>query len=202
MQSVSSRIWTCVAVSFSYDDNHYTTGTSTYTHLHTRKHTHTCELHVHEYITDHPHTQQNALTYTWKKSQTHSVTHYQETHTETYIHTEKATRPLRHAYDTHLEEYTLTYKNTHAATYACTHIPEDTHVWGRTYSHTFMKTHTHSYTSIHIHTAYPFLYFWVSSCMCVSRCFWNPLCVIVSDSSVSPPLSCLSVWYFFLLSRW
>ena len=29
MQSVSSRIWTCVAVSISCDDNHYTTGTST-----------------------------------------------------------------------------------------------------------------------------------------------------------------------------
>ena len=28
-QSVSSRIWTRVAVSISYDDNHYTTGTST-----------------------------------------------------------------------------------------------------------------------------------------------------------------------------
>ena len=28
MQSVSSMIWTCVAVSISYDDNHYTTGTS------------------------------------------------------------------------------------------------------------------------------------------------------------------------------
>ena len=28
MQSVSSRIWTCVAVSISNDDNHYTTGTS------------------------------------------------------------------------------------------------------------------------------------------------------------------------------
>ena len=28
MQSVSSRIWTHVAVSTSYDDNHYTTGTS------------------------------------------------------------------------------------------------------------------------------------------------------------------------------
>ena len=28
MQSVSCRIWTCVAVSISYDDNHYTTGTS------------------------------------------------------------------------------------------------------------------------------------------------------------------------------
>ena len=27
MQSVSSRIWTGVAVSISYDDNHYTTGT-------------------------------------------------------------------------------------------------------------------------------------------------------------------------------
>ena len=28
MQSVSSRIWTRVAVSISYDDNHYTSGTS------------------------------------------------------------------------------------------------------------------------------------------------------------------------------
>ena len=28
VQSVSSRIWTHVAVSISYDDNHYTTGTS------------------------------------------------------------------------------------------------------------------------------------------------------------------------------
>ena len=27
MQSVSSRIWTGIAVSISYDDNHYTTGT-------------------------------------------------------------------------------------------------------------------------------------------------------------------------------
>ena len=27
MQSVSSRIWTRVAVSISYDDDHYTTGT-------------------------------------------------------------------------------------------------------------------------------------------------------------------------------
>ena len=27
MQSVSSRFWTRVAVSISYDDNHYTTGT-------------------------------------------------------------------------------------------------------------------------------------------------------------------------------
>ena len=27
MQSVSSGIWTRVAVSISYDDNHYTTGT-------------------------------------------------------------------------------------------------------------------------------------------------------------------------------
>ena len=27
MQSVSSRIWTRVAVSISYDDNHYTTST-------------------------------------------------------------------------------------------------------------------------------------------------------------------------------
>ena len=30
MQSVSSRIWTHVAVSISYNDNHYTTGTSAY----------------------------------------------------------------------------------------------------------------------------------------------------------------------------
>ena len=30
MQSVSSRIWTRVAMSISYDDNHYTTGTSTF----------------------------------------------------------------------------------------------------------------------------------------------------------------------------
>ena len=30
MQSFSSRIWTRVAVSISYDDNHYTTGTSFY----------------------------------------------------------------------------------------------------------------------------------------------------------------------------
>ena len=28
MQSVSSRIWTRVVVSISYDDNHYTTGPS------------------------------------------------------------------------------------------------------------------------------------------------------------------------------
>ena len=28
MQSVSSRIWTRITVSISYDDNHYTTGTS------------------------------------------------------------------------------------------------------------------------------------------------------------------------------
>ena len=28
MQAVSSRIWTCVAMSISYDDNHYTMGTS------------------------------------------------------------------------------------------------------------------------------------------------------------------------------
>ena len=30
MQSVSSRIWTRVAVFISYDDNNYTTGTSTF----------------------------------------------------------------------------------------------------------------------------------------------------------------------------
>ena len=33
MQSVSSRIWTRVAVSISYNDNHYTTGTTYYTEL-------------------------------------------------------------------------------------------------------------------------------------------------------------------------
>ena len=30
MQSVSFRVWTRVAVSIFYDDNHYTMGTSTY----------------------------------------------------------------------------------------------------------------------------------------------------------------------------
>ena len=33
MQSVSFRIWTRVAVSISYDDNHYTTGTSIYVNI-------------------------------------------------------------------------------------------------------------------------------------------------------------------------
>ena len=33
MQSVSSRIWTRVAVSISYDDNYYTTGTSMYVYI-------------------------------------------------------------------------------------------------------------------------------------------------------------------------
>ena len=33
MQSVSSRIWTRVAVSISYDDNDYTTGTSYYLNI-------------------------------------------------------------------------------------------------------------------------------------------------------------------------
>ena len=33
MQSASSRIWTRVAVSISYDDNHYTTGTSIWHNL-------------------------------------------------------------------------------------------------------------------------------------------------------------------------
>ena len=32
MQSVSFRIWTRDAVSISYDDNHYTTGTAHYTY--------------------------------------------------------------------------------------------------------------------------------------------------------------------------
>ena len=31
MQSVSARIWIRVAVSISYDGNHYTTGTSSFT---------------------------------------------------------------------------------------------------------------------------------------------------------------------------
>ena len=35
MQLVSARIWTRVAVSISYDDNHYTTGTSYYVHFQT-----------------------------------------------------------------------------------------------------------------------------------------------------------------------
>ena len=30
MQSVSSRIWTCIALSISYDDNHYSWGTSSF----------------------------------------------------------------------------------------------------------------------------------------------------------------------------
>ena len=34
MQSVSSRIWTRVAVSISYDDNDYTTGTSKPQNIH------------------------------------------------------------------------------------------------------------------------------------------------------------------------
>ena len=33
MQLVSSRIWTRVAVSISYNDNHYPTGTSYYVHF-------------------------------------------------------------------------------------------------------------------------------------------------------------------------
>ena len=47
MQSVSSRIWTHVAVSTSCDDNHYTTDTSTHTFIHTHTHTHT---HTYIYI--------------------------------------------------------------------------------------------------------------------------------------------------------
>ena len=35
MQSVSYGIWTCVAVSISYDDNHYTTGIFTWYRLDT-----------------------------------------------------------------------------------------------------------------------------------------------------------------------
>ena len=33
VQSASSRIWTCVAVSISYNDNHYTMGTSHLKHM-------------------------------------------------------------------------------------------------------------------------------------------------------------------------
>ena len=33
MQSVSSRIWTQVVVSISYDDNHYTSGTPLLTYV-------------------------------------------------------------------------------------------------------------------------------------------------------------------------
>ena len=33
MQWVSSRIWTRVAVSISYDDNHYTTGQTLFIHI-------------------------------------------------------------------------------------------------------------------------------------------------------------------------
>ena len=43
MQSVSSRIWTRVAVSISFDDNHYTTGTTRIPHTHTY-------IHIHIYI--------------------------------------------------------------------------------------------------------------------------------------------------------
>ena len=53
MQLAWSRIWTRVVVSISYDDNHYTTGTSKYiymlketfiiaTHTHTHTHTYVC----------------------------------------------------------------------------------------------------------------------------------------------------------------
>ena len=45
MQSVSSRIWTHVAVSISYDDNHYTTGTSRYLK------SYNCKLFVLEIVT-------------------------------------------------------------------------------------------------------------------------------------------------------
>ena len=39
MQSDSSRIWTRVAVSISYDDNHYITGTSSKDYMILRKQT-------------------------------------------------------------------------------------------------------------------------------------------------------------------
>ena len=46
LQSVASRFWTRVAVSISYDDNHYTTGTCIYIYIYiyiyyTHTHTHT-----------------------------------------------------------------------------------------------------------------------------------------------------------------
>ena len=37
MQSVSSRIWTRVAVSISYDDNHYPTGTWNHLTVHKKR---------------------------------------------------------------------------------------------------------------------------------------------------------------------
>ena len=43
MQSVSSRIWTRVAVSISYNDNHYTTGTSRGTRSCISKHVELCQ---------------------------------------------------------------------------------------------------------------------------------------------------------------
>ena len=45
MQSVSSRIWTRVAVSISYDANHYTTGTSKTPRAPPRHHGHLHESH-------------------------------------------------------------------------------------------------------------------------------------------------------------
>ena len=41
MQSVSSRIWTLIAVFISYDDNHYITGTYIYIYTHTNKYIYT-----------------------------------------------------------------------------------------------------------------------------------------------------------------
>ena len=44
MQSFSFKIWTRVAVSISYDDNHYNTGTSFYFYLYWNKDTTQCCL--------------------------------------------------------------------------------------------------------------------------------------------------------------
>ena len=47
MQSVLCRIWTCVAVSISYDDNHYTMGTFIFHHIYITIYT---ELYIYIYI--------------------------------------------------------------------------------------------------------------------------------------------------------
>ena len=44
MQSVSSRIWTRVAVSNSYDDNDYTTGTSNRQQLYDIKYSYSVQI--------------------------------------------------------------------------------------------------------------------------------------------------------------
>ena len=47
MQPVSTRNWTRVVVSISYDDNHCTSNARAHTHKHTQTHTHT---HIYIYI--------------------------------------------------------------------------------------------------------------------------------------------------------